>query len=320
MKLKDFRLIAAPFTPMRADGSLNVAVVPEQAAHLVASGVRGVFVGGTSGEGQSLTVDERMSLTETWAGDRLRSKLEFFVHVGHNCQDDAIRLAQHASSLGADMIAMHAPTWFKQPTLTELIDFCAPVAAAAPALPFYLYDMPRVTGVHLSSAEFLAKGKPQIPTLAGIKYTNSDCMTVQECIQLDGGAYDILWGCDETLLAGVALGASGAVGSTYNFAAPLYLRMLEAVEANDWDSARAEQSRAVAMVRIFEQFNTQAAVKFAMSIVGVDCGPVRPPLGNLTSADQRRLRGELDRIDFLSAIATSDRPAKHTVIASTKSA
>jgi N-acetylneuraminate lyase len=320
MQLKDFRLIAAPFTPMRADGSLNLAVVQEQAAHLVNSGVRGVFVGGTSGEGQSLTVDERMSLSEAWAGDPLRPQLELFVHVGHNCQDDAIRLAQHASGMSADMIAMHAPTWFKQPTLGELIDFCVPIAAAAPTLPFYLYDMPRVTGVHLSSAEFLAKGKPHIPTLAGIKYTNADCMTVQECIQLDDGAYDILWGCDETLLAGVALGVSGAVGSTYNFAAPLYLRMLEAVASNEWETARAEQARALAMVRVFEQFNTQAAVKFAMSLVGVDCGPVRPPLGNLTAADQRRLRGELDRIEFLTAIAVPQRPVKHNVIASTKSA
>jgi N-acetylneuraminate lyase len=320
MKVQDFRLIAAPFTPMQADGSLNLAVVREQAAHLIASGVRGVFVGGTSGEGQSLTVEERMSLTEAWARDSQRSQLELFVHVGHNCQDDAIQLAQHAAVSRADAIALHAPTWFKDQSLRDLIEFCIPVAGAAPSLPIYLYDMPKITGVRISSAEFLASAKPLIPTLAGIKYTNPDCVTVQECIQLDGGGFDVLWGGDETLLAGVALGASGAVGSTYNFAAPLYLRILEAVESEDWQSARAEQARSVAMVRIFEQFNTLAALKFAMNIAGVDCGPVRPPLGNLTATDQRRLRSELEKIQFLNEIAVNNRPAKHSIISSTKSA
>lgn len=320
MKLTDFRLIAAPFTPMHADGSLNLAVVRDQAEHLVASGVRGVFVGGTSGEGQSLTIEERMFLTETWARDPLRASLELFVHVGHNCQDDAMRLAGHALSVEADVIALHAPTWFKDQSLANLIQFCSSVASAAPSLPFYLYDMPKITGVRVSSAEFLASAKQIIPNLAGIKYTNPDCVTVQECIQSNNGAYDILWGCDEALLAGIALGASGAVGSTYNFAAPLYLRIIDAVESEEWEKAREEQARAVAMVRIFEQFSTLAALKFAMNIVGVDCGPVRPPVGNLSATDQRRLRSDLERIQFLSEIAVDDRLPKRSVISSTKSA
>ncbi len=302
MKLQDFRLISAPFTPMHADGSVNLAIVRAQAEHLCASGVRGVFVCGTSGEGQSLTVDERTSLAECWARDSARSSLELFVHVGHNCQSDAIRLARHAQVVGADAIAMHAPTWFKGQSLSDLIRFCIPIAEAAQPLPFYLYDMPKITGVQLSAAAFLAAAKKQIPNLAGIKYTNPDCVTVQECIQANGGAYDILWGCDEALLVGLALGASGAVGSTYNFAVPVYLRILAAVEAEDWEAARAEQAWVVAMVRVFEQFNTIAALKFAMSLVGVDCGPVRAPLGNLTAADQRRLRDELEGIGFFNRI------------------
>jgi len=318
MKLKNFRLIAAPFTPMNSDGSLNLDVVRDQAEHLVASGVRGVFVGGTSGEGQALTVDERLALAEKWSRDALRPKLEFIVHVGHNCQDDAIRLAAQAASLDADGVAIHAPTWGK-PGLNDLVDFCVPVAAAASGLPFYLYDIPKITGSKVSSAKFLVAAKPLIPNLAGVKYTNPDCIIAQECIQADGGSYDILWGTDEALLAGVVFGASGAVGSTYNFAAPLYLRILDAIADDDWVTARAEQARAIAMVRVFEQFSTLAALKFAMSLVGVDCGPVRPPLGNLSAADQRRLRSELDQLRF-AQFTTNDRTASRTVISSSKSA
>jgi N-acetylneuraminate lyase len=305
MKLNGFRLIAAPFTPMHADGSLNLSVVTSQMRHLVDVGVRGAFIGGTTGEGQSLTIDERMSLADAWARDEVRPKLELFVHIGHNCQDDAIRLARHAQSVDADAIALHAPTWFKQPSLAQLIDFCTPIAAAAPSLPFYLYDIPKITGVNLSSAKFLAAAKQTIPTLAGLKYTNLDCITLQECIQSENGNYDVLWGCDEALLVGIAFGAAGAVGSTYNFAAPLYLRIMEAVESDDWQLARAEQARAVAMVRVFEQFSTLAALKFAMSLVGVDCGPVRAPIGNLTAGDQRQLRTQLEQLRFTSQIAAA---------------
>ena len=75
MNLDHFRLIAAPFTPMHADGSLNLAVVRDQANHLVTNGVHGVFVGGTSGEGQSLTMDERMSLVEAWINSESRPRV-----------------------------------------------------------------------------------------------------------------------------------------------------------------------------------------------------------------------------------------------------
>lgn len=305
-----FRLIAAPFTPMTLEGDLHLAVVPEQARRLVATGVQGVFVGGTTGEGQSLTVDERLALAEAWAADPHRSQLELFIHVGHNSIRDAARLAAQARSLGADAIALHAATWFRYQSLGDLIEFCVPVAAAAAPLPFYFYDIPSITGVHLSAAAFLAEAKGRIPTLAGIKYTNPDCITLQECVQLDAGEYDILWGTDEALLAGVALGASGAVGSTYNFAAPLYLRLLEALRRGDWASARREQAAAIAMVRIFQRWPTLAALKFAMSLLGIDCGPVRPPLTNLSADDKARLRSELEKIDFSSRIVQADTPPK----------
>jgi N-acetylneuraminate lyase len=303
MNISDFRLIAAPFTPMHSDGSLNLEVVRDQINHLISHGVPGAFVGGTTGEGQSLTVAERESLAEAWAGDEQCSKLELIIHVGHNSQQDAIRLASHAQSLGADAIAMHSPIWFKPQNVDDLIEFCVPIAAAAAKLPFYFYDIPKITGVNLSSAKFLANAKQRIPNLAGIKYTNPDCATFLECVQLNDGEYDVLWGCDEALLAAVALGAKGAVGSTYNVAAPLYLRVLEAAAAGDWETARAEQARSVAMVRICEQFTALAAFKYIMKLVGVDCGPVRWPVRNLTEAEQRKLRDDLEGIGFFSDIA-----------------
>jgi N-acetylneuraminate lyase len=286
---------------MHGDGSLNLARIGDYARHLATSRVAGVFVCGTTGEGQSLTVEERIAVAESWAHESRGSKLELIIHVGHNSQAEAARLATHAQSIGADAIAMHAPTWYKLQSLADLIEFCVPVAAAAPKLRFYLYDIPSVTGVQLSSAEFLTHARRRIATLAGLKYTNVDFVTVQECIQMNHGEFDILWGCDDMLLPAVALGVSGAVGTTYNFAAPLYCRMLDAAEAGDWQQARAEQARAVAMIRICQKYGGLAAFKFIMSLAGIDCGPARPPVGKLLDDDKRRLRTEFVDSQVLSS-------------------
>lgn len=288
---------------MHGDGSLNLPVVSAIARRLVDTNVRGVFICGTTGEGQSLTVEERVAIAQKWAGDEFRRQLELIVHVGHNAQADAVRLAAHAADIGADKVAMHAPTWFRNQSLAALIEFCGPVAAAAKSLPFYLYDIPPITGVTLSSYKFLTEAKSRIPNLAGLKYTNPDCVTLQECLRANNGQFEILWGSDEILLSGIVYGAAGAVGSTYNFAAPLYHRILRAVEADDWNTARAEQAKSVAMVRTLQRFNMLAAMKFAMKHTGIDCGPVRPPLDKLSSRDETELAAGLDAIGFLSSIA-----------------
>jgi N-acetylneuraminate lyase len=296
----NFRLIAPPFTPMHGDGTLNLSPIPAYAKHLVATGVRGVFVGGTSGEGQSLSVDERIALVEAWGKTSERRQLELIVHIGHNTQSDAMRLAAHAQSVGADKIAMHGPTWFKSLSVGDLVDFCAPVAAAAPKLPFYLYDIPIITGIHISSAQFLRHAEPRVPTLAGLKFTNPDVITAQECIQLDDGKFDVLWGTDESLLAGAALGAAGGVGTLYNFAARRFLHMLSAAEQGDWQAARREQARVVSLVRLCQQYTPLAALKYIMSLIEIDCGPTRPPVANLSDGDKQRLRSAVLESQFLT--------------------
>src|SRR5438128_1494434 len=134
--LKLTGLVAAPFTPLRPDGGLNPEAVAAYAQLLHEAGVRGVFVGGTTGECHSLTVSERCALTEQWvraAGDRM----PVIVHVGHHSLPDAQALAAHAARTGATAIASLAPSYFKPQTVEDLLDFCAAVAAAAPGLPFY---------------------------------------------------------------------------------------------------------------------------------------------------------------------------------------
>jgi N-acetylneuraminate lyase len=290
-------LIAAPHTPFTASDQLNPSVVTAQAALLVESGVAGAFICGSTGEAHSLTIEERMRLTEEWA--RVAAgRLKLVVHAGHNCRADAVRLAAHAASVGADAIAMLAPSYFKPATVADLIDFCAPVAAAAPGVPFYLYDIPVMTAVSLPTAEFLDRGADRIPTLTGVKYTNGDLVGLQECLAVRGGRFDVVFGYDEMLLAGLVLGVKGAIGSTYNIAAPLYQRLLRAFESGDLAAARRAQLTSVALIRVLQRFGGMRAGKAIMGMLGVECGPVRSPLPPLTPGEVLSLYEALQPFDI----------------------
>lgn len=297
-----FDLIAPPLAPLHADGSLNLAVVEKMAAHFAEHGVAGVFVSGTSGESQSLTVQERLALAQRWIDVCRNTNLQVIIQVGHNCIEDARIMARHAQSEGADAVATLAPSFLKPETVDDLIECCRPVAAAAGDLPFYLYDIPSVTDVSLPMCEFLEKGKEQLQNLRGLKFTNTDMMQLQECLQLNDGEFDILFGCDQMLLAGVMFGCRGAVGTTYNFAAGHNRRMIDAFQENDLATARRLQHESVRMIRVFQKYGFLPAAKVAMRSLGIDCGPVRAPLRPLTAAEESQLLDELTREPVLADV------------------
>ncbi|MEI6715120.1 MAG: dihydrodipicolinate synthase family protein [Verrucomicrobiota bacterium] len=290
-------LIAAPFVAFHPDGSLNLDLIEAQTQSLIRNGVTGAFVCGTTGEGVSLSIHERMAVAQRWcevAGPNLR----VIVHVGHTALPECQALASHAQKIGAAGVGCFAPFFFKPTQTEDLVSFCAEIAAAAPALPFYYYQIPSMTGVQLPAAEFLRVGQARIPNLAGVKFTFENLMDFAECTRLDNGRFDVVFGRDEILLAGLSLGAKGAIGSTYNFAAPVYHRILTAFEKGDLATAQAEQARANAMISVFVRFGGLVAGKAMMRFIGLDCGPCRLPLRSLSEAKERELHAELDKVGF----------------------
>lgn len=296
-------LIAATHTPFHDDRSLNLDVIPRQAEHLAASGVSAVFISGTTGESHSLTVEERLALTRRWTEVVRGTPLKLIVHVGHNCQADATVLAGAAGE--ADAIASLAPSFFKPKNVDELVRYLEPLARAASDIPFYYYDIPSMTSVTLPVTTFLEAAPARIPNLAGVKYTNSDLIQLQECFAAAGGKFDILFGIDEILLASLAFGARGAVGSSYNFAAPIYRKVMAAFEAGDWTMARKEQARAVALIRLLVRYDYLPAAKFVMSLLGVPVGPARSPLPDLGQEAKTRLERELHETGLWDALRAS---------------
>jgi len=286
-------LIAATHSPFDAAGSLMPAAVPQQAAHLAAAGIDGVFIGGTTGESLSLTVAERMKLADAWLAPAREHGLRLMVHVGSSTVADAAALAAHADSIGVDAISAMAPSYFKPATVADLAASLAEIAAAAPGTPFYYYDISPLTGVTLRSSELLERHADAIPTLAGVKHSSPDIVDFERCVAVAGGRFRIYWGCDEALVAGLALGAVGGIGSTYNFAASLARGVIDAVRAADMTRARELQLRTVQLVDVLARHGYLRACKAVMAMQGVDVGSVRLPMRALATDAHAPIRTDL---------------------------
>ncbi len=293
-RLKLTGLVAATHTPFHDDGSLNLSIVEQQAEHLLRHDVSTAFIGGSTGESHSLNVDERKQLATRWMEVARGTSMKVVVHVGSNCLIDAANLAQHAASVGAVAVAALSPSYFKPRNVETLVACARQIASAAPDTPFYFYDIPVLTGVSLYMPDFLNQGRELIPNLAGLKFTNPDLMSYQLCMRAGDGSFDLPWGCDEFLLAAAAIGATGAVGSTYNFTAPIYHRVLSAFAAGDLTTAREAQFRAVQIIQVLIRHGFISATKAVMTMLGVDVGPARLPHPALSREQVSTLRSELE--------------------------
>ncbi|KAG9351264.1 hypothetical protein JZ751_025156 [Albula glossodonta] len=211
-------LVAATFTPLTPQGEINLALIGPYVDYLLQQqGVRSVFVNGTTGEGMSLTVEERKKLAEEWC-QKGKGKLEqVIVHVGCMSVKDSQDLARHAAQAGADGIAVMSPCVFKPTDAGVLRQFLQEVAAAAPELPFYYYHIPALTGVNLLARDVLEGIDKCIPSFRGLKFSGSDLLDFGRCVSYCPPHWSVLYGMDEQLLAALAMGANGAVGSTYNY-------------------------------------------------------------------------------------------------------
>lgn len=290
-------LVAAPFTPMDAQGELAPDKIETLARLYEKNGVVGAFICGSTGEGVSLTFEEKIQVMEKW-GKAKGDKLKALFMLGGTCLKEMQQLALHARNCGLDGISILCPFYFRPGSVGRLVEFCKRVADTVPDMPFYYYHIPALTGGHFSMASFLALAEDQVPNLAGIKYTAHDIMDFHTCRMFRDGKYDILWGVDEALLSGLAAGAEGAVGSTYNYAAPLYNSIIDAFRNKNLAEAERLQQSAVRMVALLVKYGGVGAGKAFMKLIGLDCGWFRPPVSSPSMEDVSALKEELQEIGF----------------------
>ncbi|HET9486752.1 MAG TPA: dihydrodipicolinate synthase family protein, partial [Chryseosolibacter sp.] len=188
--------------------------------------------------------------------------------------------------------------YFRPKTLSDLIDQCRYVAAAAPEVPFYYYNIPSLTGVNFPLISFIEAATKEIPTFAGLKNSFNDLVDYQQCLHYSRDRHSMYWGTDEVFMMVYAAGNRHYVGSTYNFMGNIYFKMLDAYHMGNLDKLTALEAQATAIYKILNDYNSLIAGKEIMRFIGVDCGPVRRPLKQITASDSASLRSRLQKTTF----------------------
>ncbi|XP_054155414.1 N-acetylneuraminate lyase-like [Oppia nitens] len=249
-KLFQFKGAMAPvFTPFDSKGEVDVQQIGGYVKYLVDIGVRGVYIVGTTGEGYSLTNDERLSLGKAWRQEITAQGVDLLdvVNVSSLCVKESIHLAQQSEANGSGAIAVLPPSYYKPNSVGELINFMKLIAQAAPNTPLIYYNIPpRVGKLNLNINEAIVEGVKQIPQLAAIKYSDDSIISLQLLQQqLSGQLFKIFLGFDETILR-VLTGLPGynaAIAPSFNLLgiAQTYNRYLQFIEQSETESASREQ-------------------------------------------------------------------------------
>lgn len=292
-------LISAPFTPFDQHGQLQTDIIPAYYRFLKHNGITGAFINGSTGEGVSLTLNEKKQVAEAWAScTKNDPDFKVMAFLGGTCIADCIELAKHAYEIGLYAISFTGPFYFKPSSVKVLADICIKIANTVPQMPFYYYHIPVLTGVNYNMIDLVKELDGKLPNFAGIKYTHEDFMDFQSCLTFQNGKYDMLWGRDENMLSALVLGAKGAVGSTFNYAAPVYHQLIEAFNQNQLDTARALQQRAVDMIRLLGKYGGISVGKAYMKLVDMNCGEFRLPVSNMSAEAFENFKADVNQLGF----------------------
>ena len=294
-------LVAAVVTPMNAKGDLDLSVVPRVVDYLASKGITGIYIAGSTGEGMSLTDEERRGVAEAYVG-AAKGRMKSFVQVGHNSLRASADLAGHAESIGADAVSATPTGYFKVSGEAELVEGLLPIVEAAPKTPFYYYHIPFLSGVNLDPIKLTDISMDRLPTFCGIKYSDGSSLHNLSLLESVAPGLEFLSGSDEAYLMSVAQGYKAAVGSTYNYAAPIYNNVRKSLSVGDFKRAQVWQKHALEMITAMFETCGRSSLKVMMQMVGIDCGPVRRPIDPASPDQIIALRKRLDTMGWFEWI------------------
>ncbi|MBU3850562.1 MAG: dihydrodipicolinate synthase family protein [Candidatus Treponema excrementipullorum] len=272
--------------------------------YLIDKGVKGLYVGGSSGECIYQTVEERKITLENVMAVA-KGKLTIIAHVACNSTADSMELAAHAESLGVDAIAAIPPIYFRLPD-HAIAQYWNDISSAAPNTDFVIYNIPQLAGVALSVS--LYKEMMKNPRVIGVKNSSMPVQDIQMFKDAGGDNHIVFNGPDEQLVSGLAMGADGGIGGTYGVMPEVYLTIAKLVSQNKMAEAREIQYEADRIIYAMctTHGNLYAVMKKIISLrSGVECGSVKKPLAALIPEDMpivEKCRGMID--DLIAKCAT----------------
>ncbi len=270
-----FGVSPAMATPLMADGyTVNAAAIPALVDFLIAKGVKGLFVGGTTGEGVLLSPAERMKLHESTM-IAVRGRVPVLLHVGTNTTAESRQLTQHAAALQAQAIVAVTP-YFYPVHDDSMVSYFQTISAAAPDIPFFVYDIPQqaINGI---TPAIMPKLVAAIPTFAGLKTSRGDAHAVRQLVEASPEHLIILAGNESVAMGLMALGAHGLISGLSTAIPEPYVAMGQAVERGDLAAARQAQLQVNQLLKILPAGARIGAIKTLLTQRGIPVGPAVPP-------------------------------------------
>ena len=266
----------------------NGAISPERVEafteHLIQKGVKGLYVGGSSGECIYQSVAERKLLLEH-VMKVAKGRITIIAHVACNNTADSMELAAHAESVGVDAIASIPPIYFRLPE-HAIAQYWNDISSAAPNTEFIIYNIPQLAGVSLTLP--LLREMLKNKNVVGVKNSSMPVQDIQ-MFKMEGGEDFIVFnGPDEQLVSGLVIGAEGGIGGTYGVMPELYLKITELVKENKIKEAQEIQYAADAIIykMCSCRGNMYAVIKeIIRRREGLNLGDVRRPLASLVADD-----------------------------------
>ena len=274
-------IIPAFYACYDAEGKIDPEAVRALTRWFVEKGVKGLYVGGSSGECIYQSKEERKVVLENVMAEA-KGKLTVIAHVACNNTADSQELAAHAESLGVDAIASIPPIYFHLPPYA-IAKYWNDISAAAPNTDFIIYNIPQLAGVALNVP--LLKEMLKNPRCIGVKNSSMPTQDIQ--MWRDEGAI-VFNGPDEQLISGLVMGATGGIGGTYGAMPELYLKLYECVKEGRLDTALEIQNDCCRIIYKLcsGHGNMYAMIKEVLRKMGCpDCGSVRAPLAELIESD-----------------------------------
>lgn len=278
-------------TPSNPDHTINTESLVALIDYLLDKGVDGFYVGGSTGEGVLMPVNQRKQLAENVLS-HTNARVPVILHVGAVSVDDAIDLAIHAQEHGASGISSIIPPLYT--TMDSVVAYYTELAASVPTLPF----MPYILNPNFNAVE-LIKNLSAIKNLAGSKYTGPNMYEFRQILSLGSGQWSMFSGMDEQCIYGAMMGATGAIGSTVNMMSGAYKKIHNFVNNGEFAEAQALQIRVNHVTETMIRAGFPGALRFALSQrVGHPMGDPRLPHLPLSDVQKQELQEQLTMTDF----------------------
>ena len=268
-------VLPAMATPLNADGeTINESGVESLVNFLIELGVKGLFIGGTTGEGILLDLEARMRLHER-AFDVIDGRVPALIHIGANTSSRSIQLAGHAQDIGADSIVAVTP-YFYPIHDDALLQFYQSLAEAAPEIPLFAYDIPHLAQNSISP-KLLPRLVESIPSFAGLKTSRADAQLIRSLVDAVSGRAIVLAGNERIALGSLALGADGLISGLSTAVPEPFVSMVASFAAGDYDGARTDQKRINRILDLMPGGARIGAIKAILTERGIPAGPAIPP-------------------------------------------